>query len=523
MKRRHLLLSGIGSLLVSGAITAGLVVPATVSAQDQSVFTFASPAGFPDLDPATSFSNDGAVMANAYETLTRYIPALDGGEATVEPVLATQWSASEDGLTWTFKLREGVKFADGEALTASAVKASIDRTIAIGGGAAFIWWPLDSIDTPDDLTVVMNLNTPQPMDVIAAAGFAAWIISPTVADKDNAYFNAGKSAGTGPYNIERYDPGQRVIMGRNENYWGGFEEGQFDKLVFEVVEDAVLMQNMIESGKADLTYNLPYENLDSLGARDEINIVTNSSFQTLFGLYNVKKPHLDDSRVRTALSMAFPYDDVITAGTNGLGQRAMGVIPRGIWGHDADAPVPSLDLEAAAAMLKEAGVSDLELTMTYGVGDTLQSLAGELWKANLATMGVTLNLQPMAWEAQWELGKSDPAAAQDIFVMYWWPTFITPYDYLFNLFHSEESPNFNLGYYANADFDNKINDANELSGTDRAGSVAGFIEGQRMIIEDAAAVFMLDLPNVHAVRSNIKGYVDNPAYGHVPFAHQMSR
>jgi len=129
----------------------------------------------------------------------------------------------------------------------------------------------------------------------------------------------------------------------------------------------------------------------------------------------------------------------------------------------------------------------------------------------------------MAWEAQWELGKSDAAAAQDIFVMYWWPTFITPYDYLFNLFHSEESPNFNLGYYANPDFDNKINDANELSGLDRAKSVAGFIEGQRMVIEDAAAVYMLDLPNVHVVRSDLKGYVDNPAYGHVPFAYEMSR
>jgi len=354
MKRRQVLKQSVWSLLVSGAISAGVFAPTLISAQDLSVLTVASPAGFPDLDPATSFSNDGAVLANAYETLTRYIPSLDGGEAKIEPVLATEWSSSEDGLTWTFNLREGVEFSDGEPLTAAAVKSSIDRTIAIGGGAAFIWWPLDGIETPDELTVVMNLNTAQPMDVIAAAGFAAWIVSPGALDKDNAYFNDGNSAGTGPYVIERYAPGQRVIMGRNENYWGGFDEGQFDKVVFEVVEDAVLMQSMIETGKADITTNLAYENLDALDARDDVTVVTNSSFQTLFGLYNVKKPPLDDVRVRTALSMAFPYDDVISAGTNGLGQRAMGVVPRGIWGHDAEAPYSGSHSKFAADGLGSA-------------------------------------------------------------------------------------------------------------------------------------------------------------------------
>lgn len=498
----------------------------TASAQDGSrIFTLAYPTGFPDLDPATSFSNDGAVLANVYESLTRYVPGSDGAPATVEPLLAESWETSADGLTWTFKLRAGVKFHDGNDLTAEAVKGSIERTTTIAGGAAFIWSPVTAIAAPDPQTVVFTLSSPQPLDVIVASGFAAWIVSPAALDKDNAWFNAGNGAGTGPYTLDRYEPGQRVILTRFADYWGSAPEGGFDTVAFEIVEDAVLDQSMIEGGQADWTYGLPYENLDALQANPDLSVVVNPSFETLFGMYNTKRAPLDRPKVRQALSLAFPYDDVIMAGTSGMGSRAMGVIPKGIWGHDPAAPVPNTDIEAARALLAEEGLADsgLELVMTYATSDQLESTAGELWKANLAQLGITLTLQPMAWEAQWQLAKADPAAAQDIFVMYWWPTYVTPYDYLLNLFHSEQSPVYNLGYYSNPTYDTLIDEAATLSGTDRARAEAMFIEAQRMVITDAAAVFMLDKPNIHIIRSDIQGYQDNPAYGHVVFVNMLNR
>lgn len=525
MNRRDLLKSAATAGLASAAILAGSRWSVAFAQDGSRIFTLANPAGFPDLDPATSFSNDGLVLSNAYETLTRYIPGADGQAATVQPVLAESWSSSADGLIWTFTLRAGVKFHDGTDLTSEAVKGSIERTISIAGGAAFIWWPVTAIDTPDPLTVVFTLSSPQPMDVIASSGFAAWIMSSAALDKDNAWFNAGNDAGSGPYRIDRYEPGQRAVLTRVPDYWGGVPEDGFDTAVFEIVEDSVLGQRMIEGGEADWTYGLPYENLGSLTANPDLAVVVNPSFETLVGLYNTKKAPLDRPRVRQALSLAFPYDDVIAAGTEGFGSRAKGVIPAGIWGHDPDAPIPSTDLEAARALLAEEGLADsgLELVMTYATSDQLEATAGELWKANLAQLGITLSLQPMAWEAQWDLAKSDPAAAQDIFVMYWWPTYVTPYDYLFNLFHSEDTPAFNLGYYANPAFDTMIDEAAELSGTDRDKAEAMFIEAQRMVINDAAAVFMLDKPNIHVIRSDVKGYTDNPAYGHIVFVNDLSR
>ncbi|MYK32858.1 MAG: ABC transporter substrate-binding protein [Boseongicola sp. SB0670_bin_30] len=520
MERREFLKIGV---LAALATTASFAQADYANAQGSpDILTIASPAGFPDLDPATSFSNDGAVLANAYETLTRYVPDMSGGSGTVEPVLAESWSSSDDGLTWTFKLRSGVSFSDGAEFNAASVKASIERTQAIGGGAAFIWSPVEAIETPDDMTVVMKLAWPQPMDVTASAGFAAWIMSPNAVDKDNAWFNAGNSAGTGPYVISRYEPGQRLIMERNKGYWGG-DAGGFENIVFEIIEDSVLAQSMLESGQADWATNLPFENIAGLEAKPGVTAHVNPSFQNLFGLLNVRRPPLDDVRVRRALALAFPYDDVIAAGTEGLGSRSMGIIPPGIWGHDMDAPVPSTDLAAAKALLDEAAVSDVALTMTYGTGDALQQLAGELWRANLSALGIDLVLQPMAWEAQWELAKANPETAQDVFVMYWWPTYVTPYDFLFSLFNSEEEPFFNLGYYSNPEFDAILDEANILSNSDRAASEAKFRQANRIVVEDAAAVFMLDMPNVHFTRSDIEGYVDNPAYGHVVFANELRR
>ncbi len=159
MDRRSFLQTGVLAALA----TQGFLASARrATAQTGSIFTAVSPAGFPDLDPATSFSNDSLVLSNCYETLTRYVPDMAAGTARVEPLLAESWTVSEDGLTWTFTLREGVTCRR-LTLTASAVKASIERTRMIGGGAAFIWGAVNAIEAPDARTVVMTLDYPQPM------------------------------------------------------------------------------------------------------------------------------------------------------------------------------------------------------------------------------------------------------------------------------------------------------------------------------------------------------------------------
>lgn len=498
--------------------------PAEEETATGSFFVYANPTGFPDLDPATSFSNDSLIMSNCYETLTFYNPP--GSDEVISAKLAESWESNEDNTVWTFKLREGVTFHDGAPLNAEAVKGAIENTIDIGAGAAYIWAPVESIEAVDDLTVQFNLAYPAPLDIIASAGYSAWIYSLTAyAEQGHDWFNEGNCAGTGSYTIESYEPGSRLIMTRNEDYWGGWSEGQFEKAVFETIEDPVVRQQMIEAGTADFTYEVPPDNLPTLDARDDVVVYTNPAFQNLLGLFNTQKPPLDDPMVRQALSYSFPYDQFIQGVMGERATQAYGVVPAGMWGHSKDILQYNYDLDKARELLTEAGYPEggFDLLYTYATGDLDEQQAGELWKAELAKLGINLEVQPMTWEAQWDLGKSDPQNAQDVFVMYWWPDYVSPVSFLWSMFHSEDETLFNLDYYNNPEYDALIEEADAVSGSDRAAAEGMFVEAQEILLEDAVSMFFYDLANTHLARSDIQGFVDNPAYPHVVFVYDLSR
>ncbi len=512
------------STVPGSAAPASAEVSAPASPAAPQVVVYANPTTFPDLDPSTGFSNDSAVVSNVYETLTRY--GVPGSNPQVQPLLATSWSTSADGLTWTFKLREGVTFHDGTPVNAAAVKYSVERTKKLGQGAAFIWDPVKTVTAVDDTTVQFTLTYRAPLDLIASSGYGAWIMSPAATEgKDNAWFNAGHDSGSGPYKIDSYEKDQRVILKRFDAYWGGWKPGQFDTVILKVAEDATARQQLIESDGADYTYSIPTENLPALQADPKVKVVANPSYQNLLILLNTAKAPTKDVLVRQALSDAFPYQVAIGATMAGYATQPHGAVPASLLDGADQVPQYSYDLEKAKALLAQAGHPDggLSLTLTYTAGDTIEQQTAELYKAELAKIGIDLTVKALSWEAQWSLAKGDPTKAQDMFMFYWWPSYATPYDFLFNLFHSEKSPNFNLGYYKNPAYDTLIDDGNTLLSSDRATAMQKFVEADTMLVNDAAAVFVNDQQNIHVVSASLKGFIDNPAYPHVLFAYDVSR
>ena len=207
------------------ALSASALFSVAAQANDKTV-TYAMYSDIHDWDPASAASLEIMMLANVYEPLLWYNPPGSADQFT--PALATSWSVSDDGLTWTFNLRDGVSFHDGEPFNAAAAKASLERTIELGKGLAYIWGNVDSVNAVDNLTLEIKTKNPQPVDLIASSQYAAYMYSPKAAEAGPDWFNAGNAAGTGPYVVRQWDKAQQVVLEKNDGYWGGWTDANFD-------------------------------------------------------------------------------------------------------------------------------------------------------------------------------------------------------------------------------------------------------------------------------------------------------
>lgn len=476
-----------------------------------------------DWDPSVEYSNGIVVLNNVYETLLRYEPL----SKEVIPVLATEYTKSDDGLTWTFKIREGVKFHNGDDLTAEDVKASIDRTIALGQGAAFVWDPVEEIVIKDDYTVDFKLKYPAPLDLIASSGYAAFIMSSEAIESNpEDWFSQGNVAGTGPYTLQSFKMGDEVVLTKFEDYWKGWEGEHFDKVVIKKIPETASRRQLVEKGEADVTMELPYEDIEALKGNPAVNVMEVPSFQNLMVFFNTEKAPLDNKLVRQALSYAFPYGDVVEYAMGGYAVQGKGPIPVGHWGHGDDLFQYQHDLDKARELLARAGYPDggLELLLTYMAGDEAEKKAAELFKAELAKIGINLEIRSMPWESQWELSRNpDPQKRQDLLIMYWWPDYASPYSWLYSLYHSEEEILFNLSYWSNAEFDRLIDQGNEMSGIDIEEAENLYIRAQEILVEEAPTIFAYDKKYVWVTNSSFKGFKSNPIYPNVVFFYDTYR
>lgn len=471
-------------------------------------------------DPAIEFSNGIHLVNNMYEQLLRYDPV---AKVTI-PLLAESYTTSEDGLTWTFKIREGVKFQNGDPMTAEDVKYSIDRTMALGAGASYIWFAVEQINVVDPQTVEFKLSYQTPLDLVASTGYAAFIYSKKCVNENNEWIEEAKGCGTGPYMLKSSKWGDEVIVDAFPDYWGGWPEKFFSTVVFKKVSEASTRRQMIETGEATITVELPYSDVDVLKNNPSVKVYVEPSLQNLIAMFNNQKAPLDNVLVRQALSYAFPYETVIKSAVGGYARQSNGPVPLGLWGWSDQLPQYTYDLEKAKALLAEAGYPDggLKLLLTYTAGNETEKSTAELYKSELAKLNIDLEIRSMPWDSQWELSKStDLNARQDIFMMYWWPDLPSPYSFLYSTFHTEEEPLFNLAYYYNEEFDTLIDTANELSASDQAAAEQMFIDAQELLMNDAATLFIYDRQDVWITVSNLQGFKFNPVYPTTVFFHDL--
>lgn len=383
------------------------------------------PARQADLSPPLTL---GAV----YETLVT-LSSKDLG--TVKPALALSWAPGPAGQSWIFKLRPGVKFWNGDTLTADDVKFSLDRLLNLKDQPSADAANLQRINVIDPLTVEIVLKIASPSNLIDLTGTVFSIYSkkmveaqggtaaadaPTT-DKATAWLN-GNSAGSGPYRMVGWERNAQVTLARNPHYHG--EKPAFERVLIRHIADGAAQLLAIRRGDIDLAMNLNSEQIDSLAGNTDVSIEKTNSIDTfLMVLTNspTMNPALAKPEVRRAVAAAIDYDGLIKGLVGGFSLRPPSFIPIGSAGvteASAKAMGYKEDIPLARKLLKEAGYADgfgfeMVIPNTQYFSTSFQLIAQKI-QSDLSRVGIKVELKPMDavnWRTQFNGGKTQSTLA----------------------------------------------------------------------------------------------------------------
>lgn len=344
----------------------------------------------PHLDPTagTAGAIDEVVYANIFEGLTRF-----GPDGEILPALAKSWDISEDGLTYTFHLHEGVKFHDGTPLTADDVVFSIERAMAPESVNAqkALFAAIESVSAADDLTAVIKLARPNGNLLFNLAWGDAVIVSP-----DTAEGNTSNPVGTGPFRFVRWTQGDSVVIERNAAYWG--EPAKLEKATFRFIDDpsAAFAAMMAEDVDTFPIYPSP-ETLPLLDADPRfVAVIGSTEGETLLSMNNRRAP-LDNVLVREAIAHAIDRQTIIDGAMFGYG------VPIGTHfapHHPAYIDLTDLsnyDPKRSKELLEEAGVGPIRLSLALPPPPTYARRGGELIAAQLREVGIETDIVNLDW------------------------------------------------------------------------------------------------------------------------------
>ena len=350
----------------------------------------------PGLDPTAGAASAIAEITqyNIFETLTKI-----NSDGSVTPLLAESWEVSPDLRTYTFKLRKGVKFQNGEPFNAQAVKFSFTRA---GSEKSTnkdkrTFSSMEAISAMDDTTLVIVNKELDPDFLFLMGQATAIIVEPKSADS-----NATKPVGTGPYKLDSWNKGSSVTLSK----WDGYRNAasvKLKKATFRFISDPAAQVASLLAGDVDAFPRVTPRGVPQFKSNPKFQVVVSGSrAKTILAINNKKKP-LDDVRVRRAIAMAIDRKAVIQGAGDGYGSPIGSHYVPGAPGYVDVTSVNAYNPEKAKALLKEAGITTpLELTLTLPPPPYARQ-GGEVIAAELAKIGITAKLQNVEW-AQWLSG-----------------------------------------------------------------------------------------------------------------------
>ena len=512
----------------SGAPTAG------ASAAKGGTLRILTGASAVNWDPAISQGLAITSLALVHRRLTAWKLGTEGTSVVVPDLATDTGKASEDGKTWTFTLKDGVKFEDGSPITSADVKYSVERSFApqlsgglgyhkglLVGGADYAGpyegKELASIETPDEKTIVFKLNS--------AYGDWPWIVSmpafsPVPKAKDNVKTYTTTPVASGPYRVDKTVEGTSITLVRNEHWDAATDEARLgapDQVIFELGQDAtVAAQRLIaDSGNDQFAFGagfVPAAQLAQVQSGPaKSRLVTSGPGALAYLAINTQAPGLDNVEVRKAINLAVDRSAYrVAVGGEIAGEFADTLITPGIPGRKEYATLlkdvdPSGDPEQAKQLLEKANWGGRELKLAVG-DDSVASAQAQAIQQGLQRAGLKVTIVPMADDVLTEATTQGDGSKYDLTLTSWQPDFPSANGNIQPLFASDQisKGGRNLSRYSNPKADALIKQATETTDPTKAGEV--WAQADELINADAPIVPLIYTKNSFLHGSKVQGF-----------------
>ncbi|MGQ2901903.1 ABC transporter substrate-binding protein [Neoaquamicrobium sediminum] len=504
-------------LAALAAACALAIAPAAFAQTPPNVIVVGQIAEPQSLDPhAVTAVNDFRILVNVYDGLVRFA----NGSLEVEPSLAESWEISEDGLTYTFKLREGVTFHDGTPFDAEAVKFNFERMLDEEHPfhdtgpfpLAFFFSAVDEVTAVDDTTVEFKLNEPFAPFLSNLAYPTGLIVSPAAVEASGKDYGRNP-VGTGAYKFEEWQGNQRVVVTRNEDYWDGAPAPE--AIVFRPITDANTRVAEMLSGGLDIMVEVPPDSVAQFRDAPDFEVHEQAGPHVWFLILNMKEGPFAEKAVRQAANYAINKESLVTDVLQGTAEVAAGPTPPAFaWAYNEEVQPYPYDPDKARELLAEAGYDGEEITfyVTEGGSGMLDPVAmGTAIQADLAAVGMNVKIETYEWNTF--LGQVNPGleGKADMAEMAWMTN--DPDTLPFLTLRTAAFPSeggFNSGYYSNVEVDELLNQARVSTEPEERATL--YKQMQEIVHEDAPWVFVANWVQGAVTTANVEGFSLQPSF-----------
>lgn len=498
------------------------------SEDTDTVFDYVTSGATPSsIDPMKGSDNlETIITHNIYDPLLYYT---DTTPPELQGWLAEDYTVSDDEQTYTFQLRDDATFHNGDSVTASDVKYSVQRMTDMQQGFSWMWSGVlspENVEVVDETTVEMTTS-----DVYAPFLYTLpflFIVNEEQVEAnatsdgqfgDNGDYGTAwledNDAGSGPYTLTQRERSSQIVLEENEDWWGSFADGNiYETVNIDMVEEAATVAGRMREGAEMSDQWLPLQTYNDLASADSVRIHSKATFNPFYIFMHNQRAPLDDVHVRRAISYAFDYQAALNDVMSGDSDHLIGPLPSAMWSHTDDLPTYEQDFEQAQAELDQSdySASDLDLNYTYVSGLTIEQNMGLLLQSNLQELGVSLSIENAPWSRITDMATSQDSTP-DMLAVYLSFSYADPDTFLYPSWHSSSHGSWtSAAWYENSEVNDLLDEARRTVSQEER--IPIYQDAQRSIAEDAPAIFVMNQATRLALSTDLQGFQDPGVTGY---------